>query len=88
MSTFDQSPGTYSAGQSILLQSRDLGSVGFAPLHFEPDTVLYFPLVTSCRHTTWRFWTPFPQVLEHGRQPETYQLKIELSIRLFHVPTN
>lgn len=86
--TFDQSPGTFSAGQSILLQSCDVGSVGFAPLHFESDTVLYFPLVSSLRHTTWRFWTPFPHVLEQGRQPETYQLKGELSRRFFPASIN
>ena len=86
--TFDQSPGTFSAGQSILLQSCDVGSVGFAPLHFESDTVLYFPLVSSWRHSTWRFWTPFPHVLEQGRQPETYQLKGELSRRLFPASIN
>lgn len=79
--TADQSPGTNSAGQSILLQSRESGSVGFCPLHIESDSVLNWPLVSSWRHTTWRFWTPFPQVLEQGRHPETYQLKAELKIR-------
>lgn len=72
--TADHTPGTFSAGQSILLQSRVPGPVGLAWVHCESGRVLKVPLVTSWRQTIWRVWTPFPHVLEQGRQPETYQL--------------
>lgn len=45
--TADQSPGTFSAGQSILLQSCVGGSVGFASVHCESGSVLNWPLDTS-----------------------------------------
>ena len=45
--TADQSPGTFSAGQSILLQSCVAGSVGFASVHCESGSVLNWLLDTS-----------------------------------------
>lgn len=44
--TADQSPGTFSAGQSILLQSCVAGSAGFASVHCESGSVLNWPLDT------------------------------------------
>ena len=82
--TADQSPGTFSAGQSILLQSRDTGSDGLLPVHLESDSVWNFPLVTSCRQTTSRVCAPLPQVLEHGRHPDTYQLDGKQKFRARH----
>lgn len=73
--TDDHSPGNFSAGQSILLQSCVSGPSGFVAAQFESGNVLYWPLDTCCRHKILRVWTPLPHVLEQGRQPDTYQLK-------------
>lgn len=73
--TDDHSPGNFSAGQSILLQSCVSGPSGFAAAQFESGNVLYWPLDTCCRHKILRVWTPLPHVLVQGRQPDTYQLK-------------